>query len=126
MKASVIKSITVLFAALVLAGILALRSKMQEAHPPDERAAGLALLAEKLSGPRYFTSTNREDGELWISPVEAHKQLPRVATERNLSPEAISEVEKRINQLTTPPTSRIVGSERINLLQLNLALDSIR
>jgi hypothetical protein len=126
MKASVIKSITVLVAALVLAGILALRSKMQEAPPPDEKAAGLALLADKLSGPRYFTSTNREDGELWISPAEARKQLPRVATERNLSPEAISEVDKRINQLTTPPTSRIVGSERINLLQLNLVLDSIR
>jgi hypothetical protein len=126
MNPSRIKWITVLVTALALIGILMIRSHFNQPAPPDEKAAGLSLLAEKLSGPRFFSSTTKEDGELWIGPSEAREQLPRVAAERKLSPESIREVEKRINQLTAPPPSRIIGGERINLLQLNLALDSVR
>lgn len=120
-----LKWITVLVTALALIGILVIRFQLNQPAPPDEKAAGLALLAEKLSGPRYFNSDTREEGELWISPTEAREQAPHVAAERRLDASSTRKIGELIDRLTIPPASRIVGGERINLLQLNLALDAI-
>lgn len=125
MNPSRIQWITVLIAVLGLIGILKIRSRLNQPPPPDEKAAGLALLAEKLSGPRYFTSTTQEEGQLWIRPQDAVSQLPRIMAERKLGPDANRKIHDLIDRLTVPPASRMVGGERINLLQLNLALDSI-
>lgn len=58
-----------------------------------------------------------------ISPAAALYQVPRVAKERGLS-------EDRINTLVqsniTPRQFGLLGEPRVNVLQLNLALDALR
>ena len=58
-----------------------------------------------------------------ISPMSAALQLQRIARERKI-PEA--EIEKIIQQNTEQPLLGIWGKERVNVLQLNLALDGIK
>ena len=95
----------------------------------DEALAAERLLAEKLSGPRYFNAPVgdiREDGGPWIEVSEAWRQLPQVAAERKMSPAGIHRAERLIEQTAEDPPSRIVGGQRINLSRLNLSLDSLK
>jgi K+-transporting ATPase ATPase C chain len=58
-----------------------------------------------------------------ISPAGAYVQVPRIAAARGLSPEKVhSIVEESIQR----PLLGIFGTERVNVLTLNLALDNIR
>lgn len=57
-----------------------------------------------------------------ISPESARVQLARVAKARGLSTE---QVQAAINANTQAPTLGILGQARVNVLQLNLALDAI-
>lgn len=54
------------------------------------------------------------------SPAAAEFQISRVARERNLSPD---EVRRLVEQHTTPRNLGLLGEPRVNVLELNLALD---
>ncbi len=56
-----------------------------------------------------------------ISPASVEFQIPRVARERHM---AESELRALIPQYTQPRQLGIFGEPRVNVLQLNLALDS--
>jgi potassium-transporting ATPase KdpC subunit len=58
-----------------------------------------------------------------ISPAGAYIQVPRIAAARGLSPEKVNSI---IEQSIQPPLFGILGTERVNVLKLNLALDNIR
>jgi K+-transporting ATPase ATPase C chain len=58
-----------------------------------------------------------------ISMEAALLQTPRIARERKIPP---SEIEKIVQQNTENPLLGIWGMRRVNVLQLNIALDSIR
>ncbi len=57
-----------------------------------------------------------------ITPDSADYQVPRVAIARNLSPES---VRKLIEQQTTKRQLGLLGEARVNVLELNLALDKL-
>ncbi|MEO5715644.1 MAG: potassium-transporting ATPase subunit C [Luteolibacter sp.] len=100
--------------------------------PVSEREAihaAESLLARKLSGPRYFNvpvAGIKEEGGPWIGAADARSQVPKITAERKLGPESAREIDRLIGQMTEPHPSRMVGGERINLLRLNLSLDSIK
>ncbi len=58
-----------------------------------------------------------------ISPQAAYYEAPRVAAARHLS---VAEVNTLIAQQIKPRTLGFLGEPRINVLQLNLALDNLR
>ncbi len=120
-----------IFAALflVFAAIAHLLSTSQSASVPvpDEKAVAQELLEKKLSGPRYF-QIGEPAPELpspYITPSQAKAQLDRVVAERKLDDTERAKVEALIKELTEPSPSRMVGTERLNALQLNLALDEL-
>jgi K+-transporting ATPase ATPase C chain len=58
-----------------------------------------------------------------ISRTSALLQAQRVANQRKISP---TEIQKLIDQYTEQPLWGIWGKERVNVLELNLALDKIK
>lgn len=57
-----------------------------------------------------------------ISPAFAHVQIPRIAAERGISED---EVRAIVEAHTDGSTLLLLGEPRVNVLQLNLALDSL-
>jgi K+-transporting ATPase ATPase C chain len=95
---------------------------------PDEKAVAQELLEAKLSGPMYF-QLGEPSAELpspYITPALARAQLERVVNERHLDEAKRERLESLIKELTEPSPSRMVGTERLNVLRLNLALDEIK
>lgn len=94
----------------------------------EESAAAEALLAAKLSGPRYFNpqaAVALEGNGHWIWVDDAWSQVPRIVAERKLGPEAQQAIGRLIVKLAEPHPYRMVGGQRINLLRLNLSLDAL-
>ncbi|HHF7353264.1 TPA: potassium-transporting ATPase subunit KdpC [Legionella anisa] len=58
-----------------------------------------------------------------ISPLAAYYQIPRIAKARHISEQEIQEL---VNQLIKKRTLHLLGEPRINVLELNLALDHLR
>ncbi|VEB38944.1 potassium-transporting ATPase subunit KdpC [Legionella cherrii] len=58
-----------------------------------------------------------------ISPLAALYQIPRIAKARHISEQ---EIQKLVNQLIKKRTLHLLGEPRINVLELNLALDHLR
>ena len=58
-----------------------------------------------------------------ISPLAAFYQIPRIAKARNISEQ---EIQVLVNQFIKKRTLHLLGEPRINVLELNLALDHIR
>jgi len=56
-----------------------------------------------------------------LSPAAALYQAPRVATERKI---AVEKVNALVERLTEGPQLGFLGEPRVNVLALNLALDS--
>ena len=61
-----------------------------------------------------------------ISPEAAILQLSRVATARNLDETKLQQVRQLIKNMTEKPQFSLFGEPRINVFDLNLALDKIR
>ncbi len=58
-----------------------------------------------------------------ISPAFAQAQVARVAAARGLAPEAVATL---VARQTENPTFGIIGEARVNVLELNLALDALK
>ncbi|GAA3750585.1 potassium-transporting ATPase subunit KdpC [Terriglobus aquaticus] len=57
-----------------------------------------------------------------ITPAAALYQVPRIARERHLSADAVTQL---VQANTTPRQLGLLGEPRVNVLQLNLALDQL-
>jgi K+-transporting ATPase KdpC subunit len=57
-----------------------------------------------------------------ITPAAAFYQVPRVAAERHLTANA---VETLVREHVTPRQFGLLGEPRVNVLELNLALDAV-
>jgi K+-transporting ATPase ATPase C chain len=57
-----------------------------------------------------------------ISPAAAYYQLPRIAAARGLDPDS---VKKLIEEHSQMPMPRFAGEPRVNVLELNMALDKL-
>ena len=57
-----------------------------------------------------------------ISPEAARLQIPRIAAARNMSIQKISEL---VDQTIEQPQLGFLGEPRVNVLQLNRALDQL-
>lgn len=119
-------------AAMTVAGVLLLAPHLRHRPRfavPDEKVAGVALLAEKLAGPGYFHASAVkepgpfEEGGPWIGVEDAQMQVPRVVMERHLDMEKAAAIKQLISQLAEAHPSRTIGGERVNLVRLNLAVD---
>ena len=103
-------------------------TKLEPVSDRDEKAVAGALLAAKLSGPRYFTPRVADpagDDGRWIWVDDAVAQIQRIADERNLGTEGIQAIRQLTVQLAEPHPYRAIGGQRINLLRLNLSLDRL-
>lgn len=94
-------------------------------NAPNETAAGRAALYEKFSGPGYFhiDSAGRKCEEFYIERGAAEMQIQRVTEERGLAASERSSVQRIVERCVESSPSRAVGGARVNVLQLNLALD---
>jgi potassium-transporting ATPase KdpC subunit len=61
-----------------------------------------------------------------ISPEAAMLQLSRVATARNFDETKQQQIRQLINRMTEKPQFSLFGEPRINVFELNLAMDNIR
>jgi K+-transporting ATPase ATPase C chain len=57
-----------------------------------------------------------------ISPENARTQLARVAKARGVAAETVNAV---VNRMIKPPALGFIGAPRVNVLQLNMALDEL-
>lgn len=91
----------------------------------------LQLLASKFAGAEYFQieapggAPPATSGKVCITAASAKAQVARVAAARKLSPERITRLNDLITRMTEPPSSRVVGGDRVNLLLLNVATDAL-
>ncbi|QIF00661.1 potassium-transporting ATPase subunit C [Roseimicrobium sp. ORNL1] len=117
-----------LFLFFALAAQFLRMSNATEVPIPDEKAVAQELLEAKLSGPKYFQlgESSAELPSPYMTPAQARMQLGRVVNERHLDAVKRERLENLIKELTEPSPSRMVGTERLNALRLNLALDEMR
>ena len=93
----------------------------------DEKAAGLELLAKKLTGPTYFHQVDSPLSKAgYLTPAEASQQVPSIVGSRHWDTVKASEIQVLIVQLSEPPPYRWFGSPQVNIIRLNLALDALR
>lgn len=117
-----------LFLFFVLAAQLLRMSNATEVPIPDEKVVAQELLEAKLSGPKYFQlgESSAELPSPYMTPAQARAQIERVVNERHFDALKRERLETLIKELTEPSPSRMVGTERLNALKLNLALDELK
>lgn len=90
----------------------------------DERSQVIAarehVTIDQIPSDLVTASGSGMDPE--ISPASAQLQVARVAKARNLS---TAQVEQAVAAQTQQPTFGLLGQARVNVLQLNLALDHL-
>lgn len=95
----------------LLDGVKARIATLRSADPGNESTVPVDLVTASASGL-----------DPHVSPAAALYQVPRVARARGLAPDRVrSLVERRIEQ----PTLGLFGAARVNVLELNLALDDL-
>jgi K+-transporting ATPase ATPase C chain len=90
----------------------------------DEVTARVAVLrATGVTGPIPVDLVTKSASGLdpHVSPAAARVQAPRVARARGLS---VGQLDALIDAHTEAPTLGLLGAPRVNVLELNLALDS--
>lgn len=101
-------------------------SNLGPLHPdlmkvPKSRLAALGAAAEPV--PIDLLTTSGSGLDPHISVAGALYQVPRVAQARALAPERVREL---VEAHTESPTFGFLGEARVNVLELNLALDELR
>jgi K+-transporting ATPase ATPase C chain len=86
-------------------------------------AAKLAKENPETPIPVDLVTTSASGLDPEMTPAAALFQVPRIAKERHLDPEKLRAL---IHKQTRNRLSGILGEERINVLELNLALDQLR
>ena len=117
---------TLLLYVMIGFGFALCETHCSKPHVPDENAAGVALLAEKLTGPGFFqpmSYTESKGG--YITREDALSQIPKVMLERRWEASRADQVRALIEEVTEPPPSRMFGQPQIKLVRLNLALDAM-
>lgn len=106
--------------------------KRRRSPVPSEKAAIQQLLAKKFNGPHYFQPDESSahqplsEDKVYISTASARSQVQGISGARRLSAGDIAKLNDVIARMTEQPQSRIVGEGRVNLLLLNIALDSLQ
>ena len=83
-------------------------------------------IADITSIPKEMVFASGSGLDPHISPESALLQLERVATARNLNESQKQKVQQLIKNKTEEPQFFIFGEPRINVFELNLALDKIK
>lgn len=88
---------------------------LKEAHPKSETT--------RIPPDLLFGSASGLDPH--ISPDAARYQLMRVSKARHLTEKQSYDLGKKIDELVEEPDFMILGDDRVNVLELNLALEAI-
>ena len=95
--------------------------KLKERVAADlARLAGTGIV-EPLPADAVTISGSGLDPD--ISPAFAEAQITRVARERGIASSAVASL---VAQQTDNPTFGVIGEARVNVLELNLALDALK
>ena len=95
-------------------------------HLIDRVKADVARLQAENPGqpvPVDLVTTSASGLDPDVSPAGAEFQVPRIARERGLSEEQVRQI---IQQHLQPRTWRLLGEPRVNVLEVNLALDQVK
>lgn len=87
------------------------------------RAARFGVPVDEVPSDLLFASGSGLDPD--ISPQAAYFQIARVVRGRGYTSVERGKVEELVRQRTALPVFRLLGEPRVNVLQLNLALDSL-
>ncbi len=90
-----------------------------------ERAAEVAKREgiEEINVPADLVTASGSSIDPHISPAAAAIQVARIARARGMAP---AEVERLVAEHTEAPTFGTLGQSRVNVLELNLALDAAK
>jgi K+-transporting ATPase ATPase C chain len=95
-------------------------------HLIDRVKADVARLQAENPGqpvPVDLVTTSASGLDPDVSPAGAEFQVPRIACERGLSEEQVRQI---IQQHLEQRTWRLLGEPRVNVLEVNLALDQVK
>lgn len=94
--------------------------KLKERVAADVARLNATGIAQPVPGDAVTTSGSGLDPH--ISPAFAEAQVTRVAQARGLEPAAVASL---VAQHVENPTFGVIGEARVNVLELNLALDAL-
>jgi K+-transporting ATPase ATPase C chain len=83
--------------------------------------SGFSQAAFHLPIPGDAVTTSGSGLDPHVSPAFARAQIPRIARARGLEPAAVAAL---VDQHTDNPAFGVIGEARVNVLELNLALDA--